>query len=53
VARRGINDAQWRTLMNNLFPGAKGESVLMVWDYCIARKLDPMKKPLPHRPDEV
>lgn len=45
VARRGISDAQWRTLMNNLFPGAKGESVLMVWDYCIARKLDPMKKP--------
>jgi phage recombination protein Bet len=45
VARRGINDAQWRTLMNNLFPGAKGESVLMVWDYCVARKLDPMKKP--------
>lgn len=45
VSRRGINDAQWRTLMNNLFPGAKGESVLMVWDYCVARKLDPMKKP--------
>lgn len=45
VCRRGINDAQWRTLMNNLFPGAKGESVLMVWDYCVARKLDPMKKP--------
>jgi phage recombination protein Bet len=45
VSRRGIADAQWRTLMNNLFPGAKGESVLMVWDYCVARKLDPMKKP--------
>lgn len=45
VQRRGINDAQWRTLMNNLFPGAKGESVLMVWDYCMARKLDPLKKP--------
>jgi phage recombination protein Bet len=45
VARRGIGEAQWRTLANNLFPGAKSESVLMVWDYCIARKLDPMKKP--------
>lgn len=45
VTRRGINDAQWRTLANNLFPGAKPESVLMVWDYCIARRLDPMKKP--------
>jgi len=45
VARRNIGEAQWRTLANNLFPGAKSESVLMVWDYCIARRLDPMKKP--------
>src|SRR5688572_143889 len=45
VSRRGISEFQWRTLANNLFPGAKSESVLMVWDYCVARKLDPMKKP--------
>jgi len=45
VARRGITEAQWRTLVNNLFPGAKSESVIMVWDYCAARKLDPLKKP--------
>src|SRR5690606_26876411 len=45
VARRGINEAQWRTLMNNLYPGAAAESVLMVWDYCVARQLDPLKKP--------
>lgn len=45
VARRGITEAQWRTLMNSLFPGAKAESVVMVWDYCAARKLDPLKKP--------
>lgn len=45
VARRGISETQWRTLMNNLYPGASGESVLMVWDYCAARKLDPLKKP--------
>lgn len=45
VTRRGINEAQWRTLMNNLYPGAAGESVLMVWDYCVARQLDPLKKP--------
>ena len=43
VARRGITDSQWRTLMN-LFPGAKGESVVLAWDYCIARRLDPFKK---------
>lgn len=45
VARRGITEAQWRTLANNLFPGADSSSVLMVWDYCVARKLDPLKKP--------
>ena len=45
VARRGIGEAQWRTLTNNLYPGADVNSVLMVWDYCAARKLDPMKKP--------
>jgi phage recombination protein Bet len=45
VARRGINEAQWRTLMNNLYPGAASDSVLMVWDYCVARQLDPLKKP--------
>lgn len=45
VARRGITEAAWRTAMNNLFPGARAESVLMVFDYCLARKLDPLKKP--------
>lgn len=45
VARRGINEAQWRTLMESLYPGAKAQSVVMVWDYCTARGLDPMKKP--------
>lgn len=45
VTRRGITEPQWLTLCNNLFPGADPKSVLMVWDYCAARKLDPMKKP--------
>lgn len=45
VARRGITEAQWRTLANNLYPGADSNSVLMVWDYCVARRLDPLKKP--------
>lgn len=45
VARRGFNEAQWRTLCNNLYPGARSNSVLMVLDYCLSRKLDPMKKP--------
>ena len=53
VARRGISEAQWRTLKSSLFPGAKSESVLLVWDYCLARKLDPMKKPCHIVPMEV
>lgn len=53
VARRGIAEWQWRTLMNSLYPGAKGESVLLVWDYCKSRNLDPMKKPCHIVPMEV
>lgn len=44
VARRGISESEWMTL-RNLFPGAKGESVLLAFDYCKARRLDPFKKP--------
>jgi len=50
--RRGISEAQWRTLFN-LFPGAKPESILLVWDYCLARRLDPLKKPCHIVPLEV
>ncbi|HLX21664.1 MAG TPA: phage recombination protein Bet [Gaiellaceae bacterium] len=53
VARRGINEAQWRTLMGSLYPGARAESVLMVLDYCKSRGLDPMKKPCHIVPMEV
>ncbi len=45
VARRGVTEAEWRTLKDNLYPGAASESVIMVVDYCKARRLDPMKKP--------
>lgn len=44
-SRRGVDESQWRTLANNLYPGASQDSVLMVVDYCRARGLDPMKKP--------
>lgn len=53
VARRGVNEAQWRTLCSSLYPGAKSESVLMVLDYCKARNLDPMKKACHIVPMEV
>lgn len=44
VARRGINESEWMTL-RNLFPGARGESIILAYDYCKARRLDPFKKP--------
>lgn len=45
VKERGLTESQWRTLKNNLYPGAHNDSILMVVDYCRARKLDPLKKP--------
>lgn len=45
IEERQINPAQWHTLTQSLYPGARAASVLMVIDYCRARKLDPLKKP--------
>lgn len=45
VSRRGLNESQWMTLKNSLFPGADSNSVLLAVDYCKARGLDVMKKP--------
>lgn len=53
AAMRGITDSTWRTLANVLYPGAAPDSVGMVWDYCQARKLDPLKKPCHIVPMEV
>lgn len=53
VLRRGISEPQWRTLCNSLYPGADPQSVLLVWDYCAARNLDPLKKPCHIVPMEV
>jgi phage recombination protein Bet len=53
VTKRGINEAQWRTLRHSLYPGADPLSVLLVIDYCAARKLDPLKKPCHIVPMEV
>lgn len=46
VVRRGINEETWRTLKSSIYPGASSESVLMVVDYCRARGLDPLKRPV-------
>jgi phage recombination protein Bet len=45
ISERNITPAQWHTLANSLYPGARAASVLLVIDYCRARKLDPLKKP--------
>lgn len=44
VAKRGISEEIWRTLCTSIHPGARSQSILMFWDYCKARKLDPLKK---------
>ena len=46
VAERGYDAASWNTLKNVLFRGASDEAMLMVLDYCKARKLDPLKRPV-------
>jgi phage recombination protein Bet len=45
LQERSITPPQWHTLSKSLYPGASQASVLMVIDYCRARKLDPLKKP--------
>jgi len=43
---RGISTEVWSAMTNSLFPGAAESSVLMAWDYCAARGLDVMLKPV-------
>lgn len=46
VADRGYDTATWNTLRSVLFRGASDAAMLMVLDYCKARKLDPLKRPV-------
>jgi hypothetical protein len=46
AGQRGIQVEVWSALKNSIFPGAADESVAMAWDYCAARKLDVMLKPV-------
>ncbi|TCW00436.1 phage recombination protein Bet [Biostraticola tofi] len=46
VTARGIDESTWSALKNSIYPGAKDESVLMAIDYCKARSLDPLMKPV-------
>lgn len=46
LERRGVDADTWNTLQNTIFPGAHPSSILMAVDYCKARKLDVLKKPV-------
>lgn len=43
---RKIDETTMQVLRETLYPGAKDESIAMVINYCAARKLDPIKKPV-------
>lgn len=46
LQEKGIDVATWSALKNSIYPGAKDESVMMALDYCRARQLDPLLKPV-------
>lgn len=53
AAIRGIDEPTWNALCSTIYPGAKADSVLMAVDYCKARKLDIMLKPVHLVPMQV
>lgn len=46
IQERGILPEVFSALKNSIFPGASDDSVVMAWDYCAARQLDVMLKPV-------
>lgn len=50
---REVNQAIWSTLECSIFPGAKRESIIMAIDYCKARGLDVLQKPVHIVPMQV
>lgn len=46
LEKHGLSSDEWSALQNSVFPGAKPESIVMVVNYCRARQLDPLKKPV-------
>ena len=53
AAMRGIDEPTWNALSTTIYPGAKADSILMAVDYCRARGLDPMLKPVHLVPMQV
>ncbi len=46
LVQRGISQSVWSVLCNTLYPSSSPESVILAWDYCDARGLDVMMKPI-------
>jgi phage recombination protein Bet len=46
LVSRGINQSCWSALCNTLYPSNKADSVILAWEYCEARGLDIMMKPV-------
>lgn len=53
AAVRGIDEPTWNALCSTIYPGAKPDSILMAVDYCKARGLDIMLKPVHLVPMQV
>ncbi|MFC0178580.1 phage recombination protein Bet [Thorsellia kenyensis] len=46
VIEMGFNENVWSAMKNSIYPGASDDSIVMALDYCRARELDPMLKPV-------
>lgn len=46
LVSRGINQACWSALCNTLYPSNNHNSIILAWEYCEARGLDIMMKPV-------
>ena len=46
MAVRGIDEPTWNALCSSIYPGAKPDSIFLAIDYCRARGLDVMLKPV-------
>lgn len=45
IAAQQPTDEQWQVLRKVIFPSAQSDdSIRLAWDYCMARKLDPLKR---------
>ncbi|MFM4851188.1 phage recombination protein Bet [Aeromonas caviae] len=53
LVQRGIDEPTWNALCNTIYPGANPDSVVMAIDYCKARGLDILLKPVHLVPMQV